>query len=341
MTHLVVERCGPGTTLQDAGRFGWQRYGIGPAGAMDRALMAAANLLAGNAADTAAIEFALAGGRFRVEGGAVRVALGTLDAELKIDGRLIAPCSSATAHYGQTIDVSTLRAGMYAYLATAGGLAVPAELGAIATHVRAGLGGLGGRALRAGDRLACAAAPPEGSDLAAPAPPISEPASDPIRVMLGPQADYFDAAGLATFLGETYTVTMQVDRMGIRLAGSRIAHGAMGSNIVSDGIATGSIQVPGSGEPLVLLADRQTTGGYPKIATVISADLGRLAQMRPGSAIRFAAVSRTAAIAALDAQRRRLAAFAHSLRPAGADADLSSERLLAINLVDGWTYGPH
>ena len=337
MTTLMIERCGPGTTAQDAGRFGWQRFGIGPAGAMDRAAMAEANALVGNAPSAAAIEFALVGGRFRVEGGQLRVALGGAAADLTIDSARMPPWCSVTAREGQAVEVGVLRDGMYAYLAIAGGLALAPQLGAVATHVRAGLGGIGGRALARGDRLPCAIGMPAGPDLAAIEVPMVE--SGPIRVMLGPQADYFDADAIATFLGQPYAITPQVDRMGIRLTGPKIAHGPKGYNIVSDGIVTGSIQVPGMGEPLVLLADRQTTGGYPKIATVITADLGRLAQMRPGAEVRFKSVTRVEAIAALERQRARLQAFRQGLRPIESAADLSSERLLGLNLVDGWTRG--
>ncbi len=337
MTHLLIERCGPGTTLQDQGRFGWQRFGVGPAGAMDRQAMAKANALVGNDAGTGTVEFALAGGRFRVVGGEVRVALAGAPADLKIDGKLVAPHASITASDGALIDVGAARAGLFMYLAVAGGFAVPADLGAMATHVRAGMGGIDGRGLMAADRLPCAASVPAGEDLAL--DPAFKIATDggPIRVILGPQADHFTDAGRATFLSATYAVSPQADRMAFRLNGPPIEHGPQGYNIVSDGIATGSIQVPGMGEPLVLLADRQTTGGYPKIATVITADLGRLAQMRPGTQLTFGAVSRAEAIAALAARHAAFQAFCAHLRPAVASADLTSERLLSLNLVDGWT----
>ena len=335
MTALIIERCGPGTTVQDRGRFGWQKYGLGPAGAMDVPAMAEANLLAGNAPGAAAIELALAGARLRVVGGAVRVAVSGAMAELKIDGQVIAGHTSATARDGQRIEIGSALDGQFIYCAIAGGLALPLQLGALATHVRAGVGGIDGRALRAGDHLELTLAAPDGEDLAATS--SRKPDTGSIRVLLGPQDDHFSAEGLATFLSNAYTITPQADRMGFRLTGPKIAHGPKGYNIVSDGIATGSIQVPGMGEPLILLADRQTTGGYPKIATVITADLGRLAQMRPGTGVRFQSVTRTDAIAALVAQRADLATFRTGLRPAARLADLSSERLLGLNLVDGWT----
>jgi allophanate hydrolase subunit 2 len=160
-------------------------------------------------------------------------------------------------------------------------------------------------------------------------------AHGPIRVLLGPQDDHFTARGLETFLAAPYAVSQQSDRMGVRLTGAKIEHGPKGYNIVSDGIATGSIQVPGTGEPLILLADRQTTGGYPKIATVITADLGRLAQMRPGATLAFEAVTRQAAVAAWQAQSTALEAFRLGLRPARGFAPDSAD-LLARNLIDGW-----
>jgi 5-oxoprolinase (ATP-hydrolysing) subunit C len=337
MTDIVVIRCGPGTTLQDIGRFGWQRFGLGPAGAMDRVAMAEANALVGNNEGVGAIEFALSGGEFRVEGGRARVALAGAEADLKVDGRLVAPMTAITVSNGSIIVVSTVRAGLFVYLAVAGGFSVPPDLGAVATHVRAHVGGIDGRALRSGDCLPCANTAVAGPDLAFDGRAMTANKNIPIRVILGPQADHFTDAGRATFLESDYTISPQIDRMGLRLTGPKIEHSTKGYNIVSDGIATGSIQVPGMGEPLVLLADRQTTGGYPKIATIITADLGRIAQMPPGTALRFQAVSRAEAVRALTEQRDTLAKFRAGLRPAEQAADLSSERLLGLNLVDGWT----
>ena len=294
MTELVVLSAGPATSLQDAGRFGWQRYGVGPAGAMDRPALALANALVGNAPGAGGIEFALVGGRLQVAGGSARVALAGADSGIKVDGKPVAPLTSATLHEGQTLEVGAARAGMFFYLAVAGGFSVPPVLGSLALHHRAGMGGLQGRTLRAGDRLVLALAEPSGPELTLPELPPAE--AGPFRVVLGPQSDHFTQAGIATFLGSDYLITDQADRMGMRLSGPAIEHSAKGYNIVSDGIPTGAIQVPGNGLPLVLLADRQTTGGYPKIATVISADLPRLAQCRPRTKVRFASVGREEAV---------------------------------------------
>jgi biotin-dependent carboxylase-like uncharacterized protein len=331
MTHLLIESCGPGTTIQDHGRFGWQRYGVGPAGAMDRVSLAMANFLVGNGAGAGGIEFALAGARLRVEGGALRCAV--IGADLKVDGKPVAQLSSVSVAAGSSIEVGAARDGLYSILAVAGGFALLPQLGSLSLHMRAAIGGLDGRALMAGDRLALHASDVAGPDLAAARGFARD--DTPIRILLGPQDDFFTPQAIKTLVSQPYLVTAQADRMGIRLSGPNLAHGSKGYNIVSDGIVTGSIQVPGAGEPIVLLADRQTTGGYPKIATIISADLHRIAQMRPGSSVRFIEVTRSSAVAALKAQADALEAFRTGLRPAGA-AGLDSERLLGLSLVDGW-----
>jgi biotin-dependent carboxylase-like uncharacterized protein len=332
MTELVVLSAGPATSLQDAGRFGWQRYGVGPAGAMDRPALALANVLAGNPPGTVAIEFALAGGRLQVEGGSARLALAGAEAGLKIDGKPVPPLTSATAHDGQVIEVGAARSGVFLYLAVAGGLTMSPTLGSLSLHHRTGIGGVGGRTLRAGDRLPLALSEPSGPELALPGPPQAP--DGPIRVVLGPQDDHFTASGIATLVNSDYTVSEQADRMGMRLNGPKIEHGPKGYNIVSDGIPTGGMQVPGNGLPLILLADRQTTGGYPKIATVISWDVPRLAQCRPGTKLRFAAVSRAEAVRIAREADAAFRALVAKVRPAGL-AEFDSGELLSVNLIDG------
>lgn len=332
MAEIEILDCGAATTIQDAGRYGLQRFGVGPAGAMDRDSLAIANLLVGNYAGEAAIEFAGIGGRFRVTAGEARIALVGAEAVLTVDGQPVAPFTSVTLRAGDGFSVGPTRSGMFTVLAIAGGLDIAPQLGSRSLHMRAGIGGYQGRGLRAGDTLPLRREAVDGDDIALIDPPLLE--SGPIRVVLGPQDDHFTAEGVETFLASTYTVSQQADRMGYRLSGPMIAH-KDGFNIVSDGIVTGAIQVPGSGEPIVLMADRQTTGGYPKIVTIISADLARFAQMRPGSQVSFRAVSVEDAIAAVRSHAKRLAALRDNLRVAGT-IDLSSERLLSLNLVGGW-----
>ncbi len=331
MAEIEVIDCGPATTIQDAGRYGLQRYGVGPAGAMDRDALTLANLLVGNDPDEAAIEFAGLGGRFKVREGEIRIALAGADSTLTVEGEAVAPQTSVTLRAGDAFSVGPARQGVYAMLAIAGGLAVEPMLGSRSLHRRAAIGGLDGKPLQAGAVLPLRLDAPAGDDLTLPDPP--EPARGPIRVLCGPQDDHFTQAGLATFFDSTYTLSRQADRMGYRLNGPVIEH-ADGFNIISDGIVTGAIQVPGSGEPIVLMADRQTTGGYPKIATIISADLARFAQLRPGDTVRFQAVSQDEAVAAAREAAQRRAGLHERLIPAGS-LDLTSERLLALNLVGG------
>jgi biotin-dependent carboxylase-like uncharacterized protein len=332
MTSLVVLSAGPATSIQDAGRFGWQRYGVGPSGAMDRRSLALANAIAGNPPGTGAIEFALAGGRFRVEGGAARVALAGADCTLKIDGAAVPGLASATARDGQTIEIGPARAGMFAYLAVAGAFTLTPTLGSLSLHHRTGVGGLQGRSLRAGDRLPLGLPQPPGNELAVLEPPRGH--SGPIRIVLGPQDDHFTPAAIDALVNSAYTISEQADRMGLRLNGPQLEHSAKGYNIVSDGIPTGAIQVPGNGLPLILLADRQTTGGYPKIATVISWDLPRLVQCRPGTDLRFAIVDRAEAVRIARAEDEAFRKLVATIRPAGL-AGLDSSELLALNLIDG------
>lgn len=330
MTSLQVRDCGAGTSIQDGGRVGYRRYGVGSAGAVDRIALAVANMLVGNEPGSGAIEFTVMGGAFEVEGGPVRVALAGAVAELRIDGEAVPSLTSATAAPGQTITVGQAKAGTFMVLAVSGGFDLPKDLGSQSFHLRAGLGGVDRQPVRAGQTLVVKGAP-TGPDLTVTVPPRVH--AGPFRVVLGPQDDYFTAIGIETLITQSYVISPQADRMGYRLTGPAIEH-AKGFNIVSDGIPTGAIQVPGSGEPIVLLADAGTTGGYPKIATIITADLPRFVQNRPGSEVRFEIVSQAEAITAAREQAVMLASVRDGLKPIGPAFD--PEALLAANLIDGW-----
>lgn len=333
---LRVTSPGTLTTLQDLGRRGWLRFGVPASGAMDPVGLALANALVGNPLGTAALELTLAGAGFAVENGPVRIAVAGGEFPLALDGETVAGVRSHWLEPGRTFSLASARAGARAYLAVEGGFRVEPVLGSVATHVRSGIGGWQGRALRAGDALPLdkAAAEP-GVERALPAG-FKRPGHPRVRVVLGPQDDRFTAAAIETFLAAEYAVTNQADRMGYRLTGPKLEH-AKGPDIVSDAVAPGSVQVPGFGEPIVLLADRQTTGGYPKIATVIGADLPALGQRRPGERLRFEAVT----VEAAQAARRDLKAWLEKLPsllvPAGRELD--SEHLLAVNLISGVTDG--
>ena len=279
----------PFATVQDMGRVGWRRFGVTGAGAMDAEALAVANALVGNPCDAAAVEFGHAGGEWTVAGASCRIAVAGGSFPVSVDGRPVAPLTSATLHPGNVLRIGGARDAVWGYLALSGGVQVPREFGSRSTHLRASIGGLEGRPLVAGDELPLHPLEAQGGGertlLASPVAP-----DDPIRVVLGPQDDYFTPAALRTFLSAEYFVTWQGDRMGYRLEGPPLEH-ARGFNIVSDGLLPGSIQVPGSGNPIVMLRDAQTTGGYPKIATIVSADIGRMAQRRPRSAVCFQAIS--------------------------------------------------
>lgn len=323
--RLLIRAAGPGVTIQDAGRFGHSRYGVTPAGPMDEAAFLTATRAAGA---HAAIEVSLGGATFEAEGATLAVAVAGGAFDLRLDEtRLPAACVIPLAP-GRRLTIRAGASGAWCYAATGARFDLPSALGSLSTHARSGVGP---KPLAAGDALA----------LADPAPAPQEPraihapwlASDPapIRVMLGPQDDYFPPESIAALLSAEWRVGARSDRMAYALEGPRLVH-ARGHDIVSDGAAMGAIQIPGSGAPFVLMADRQPTGGYPKIATVIGADLGRLAQLRPGETLRFRAVDCAEAVAARAALKNRLAAGA-ILTPLA--AEVSTEKLLAANLIGG------
>lgn len=294
MTSLRIVACGPLTSIQDAGRPGWSGIGLPTAGAMDQRALRVANALVGNVADEAAIELVYAGLIVRAEGGSVELALAGGEAHVQIGGRLIASNCSFVLADGESVRIGALNRGVYAMLAIAGGIATQRVLGSRSLDARASIGGWNGRALQAGDLL-----PLRGSsntELSAlvyrsrTAPAVSLSPDAPIRIVFGPQDDAFTERGLQTLIGRPFTVSSAVNRMAYRLEGPKIER-RPGVEMISEGTLPGAIQVPPDGSPLVLMADRQTVGGYPKIATVISADLGRLAQRRPGEAVSFQAVS--------------------------------------------------
>lgn len=330
MTELVVKACGPRTSLQDQGRFGSQRYGVSNSGAMDRLALAAANVLVGNAPGAAAIEFMLLGGSFTAEGGSVRVAVAGAPCSVTLDGRKIPSSTTLIVEPGQTLTVGPMQIGVYAYLTVAGGFDLAPQLGSLSLHHRAALGGFHGRGFAAGDRVPLRVAKaPDGPLLRLPQVPVGPDA--PIRAVMGPQDDFFTPAGRDTFLSSAYAVSQEADRMGYRLTGPRIEH-AKGFNIVSDGIVSGSVQVPGSGEPIIMMADRQTTGGYPKIATVISADLRAVAQRRPGDTLRFECVEVAEAHRLAGARAREIAALPALARPVLGGLPTADE-LFGLNLA--------
>ncbi len=309
MALLRVLVPGPLTSVQDLGRYGLGDQGIAPAGAMDSLALRLGNLVVGNLPGAAALEMTLVGPTLAVEGGGVVALAGApFEAWLETvsgERRAITPWRAVRVRDGDRLRIGGAQQGARAYLCVAGGIDVPLHHGSRATHLGAGLGGLAGRALREGDRLPVGTPRQSLDDLAGRQlrrdlwPPY--PVEAVVRVILGPQAEGFTPDAVATFLSAAYTVEPDSNRMGVRLSGPQLGH-VDGADLTSEGIALGAVQVPHSGRPIILMADRQTTGGYTKIATVIGADIGVVGQARPGARLRFEAVTVEAALAARRAQ---------------------------------------
>lgn len=333
---LQVLDGGLGTTVQDLGRPGYRHWGVALAGALDPWWARAANALLDNPPEAAVLELRLLGPHLRAEAAPVRVAVvGDVPATVERTGGARQPLPgwcSVTLQPGDALRLGAVQG--LAYVAVAGGIDVPPVLDSRATHERTAMGGLQGRMLRTGDRLPCAAAQADrGTERCADPLPDDD---GPIRVIWGPQDDHFTPAARALLLETGWRLTPERDRMGMRLAGPPLQHASPAhADIVSDGVAPGAIQVPASGQPIVLLADAQTVGGYPKIATVIQADLGRLARWPASQPLRLAAVTLQQAHAALRARQAAWAAWAARRRAWRAPGYLDEARLYGANLISG------
>jgi biotin-dependent carboxylase-like uncharacterized protein len=343
---LKVVRPGLFDTIQDLGRIGFMALGMPTAGAMDWIALSLANALCGNLAGTAGLEIGVLGPDVLVEADSVRIALVGPLAPALIEGPDAAakPLESDRTHLlkrGQILRVGMVEGSSTAYLAVAGGFALPPFMGSLSTYPRAGVGGFHGRKLAEGDALPLVrdqAPPGEEKKLGH----AFDYGSGPIRIVWGPQDDYFSERGRETFIGSEYRVSKEADRMGIRFEGPRIEHAVSvdkgGADIISDGIGPGAIQVPGAGLPIVLLADRQTVGGYPKIATVASVDLPRLGRLLPGHTVRFTPVSVEEAEALRRKQEVQLAHAIADFKPARPPGGIDLVRLYEENLIDGVVY---
>ncbi|MBU6464598.1 MAG: biotin-dependent carboxyltransferase [Bradyrhizobium sp.] len=286
MSKLVISSIGPASSVQDGGRPGSQRYGLTPGGAVDRLALAAANVLVGNAPFAAAVEIGPLGACLTAHQGAVRVALAGAPRNVDIAKRPVAFDSSMVLADGESLTLGFARGGSFSYLAIEGGIQGEPMFGSLSVNARAGLGSPYPRPLQNGDELQTVAAS-GAADRRIELPAVTDA---PIRIVPGPQDDEFGDDAKALFLDSEWRISATSDRMGYRLEGPVIKH-LYDHNIVSDGTVNGSIQVPGNGVPIVLMPDRGTSGGYPKIATVISADFGRFAQIPAGRGFRFKAVS--------------------------------------------------
>jgi antagonist of KipI len=305
MPLIQVQSPGLFTTVQDLGREGFGPMGVSPSGAADPISLRLGNLLVGNPESAAGLEMTLLGGTFLFPEGGV-VALTGSDFGPTLDGSSVALWTSLEIEPGQTLALGPTRTGARCYLCVQGGIVVQPFLGSSSTHVLSGLGGFEGRPLRAGDVLEIGSEP-AGFRKRTISPRAVERLSPRklLRVTAGPQSGQFPESSRAVFYAGPYRVTEEADRMGLRLEGAPILMPA-GNEMITEGVSLGAIQVPAGGQPIILFVEQQTTGGYPKIANVIAADLSSVGQLRPRDEIRFELVTMEAARALLQEQESLL-----------------------------------
>jgi biotin-dependent carboxylase-like uncharacterized protein len=313
----VVHVIKPGllSTVQDRGRWGFQALGVSVAGPMDPLSHRLANLLAGNPPDAAAIEVTLVGPELVFEDER-QVAIAGAEFDISINDRAVSSTGAVMVPEGATLRFGRRLRGARAYLAIAGGINTPPVLGSRSTHLMSVMGGISGRALLAGDRLPCGAWERRPRGIAGSASPPARTIPEGrarIRVLPGPQSDRFVPGALDALQSAPYRIAPNSNRMGFRLDGPSLVHN-QGADIISDATPIGVLQVPASGQPILLMADRQTTGGYPKLAMVISADIGVAGQLGPGDSIEFTVCTPHEAMTALIEQEQQLMAIEASLR---------------------------
>lgn len=313
---IIVKKGGPLTTLQDTGRYGFQKYGVLVSGAMDLFSLKLGNILVGNKESEGALEMTMSGPFLKLPAGLV-FALTGADLGAKMGGKPLPLNRAVYVKEDSALSFGFAAKGVRGYLTVAGGFAVPEVMNSKSTYLRAKIGGVGGAPLADGTELETGDLTAEQEKLAAAlaglgGKPFSTLgwsvgteslfAGEPIRVTQGLQADWFSNATLHAFFRSGYTITAQSDRMGYRLSGTPLPYKDSSLEMISEPVTFGSIQVPADGNPIILMADRQTTGGYAKIGQVIQADLSRLAQMKPGQTIYFQPVTLTQAEEALARQ---------------------------------------
>ncbi len=294
------------TTVQDMGRVGYQQFGVSVSGVMDPRAASIANILVGNEEGEAVLECTMMGPQLRFDvPNCIAITGGDLGPTL--DGAPIPNYAAVSVQAGQVLRFTAPKTGCRCFIAFAGGLDIPVVMGSRSTYLKAKIGGLEGRKLQKDDVIGFRDPKTQLKNMNDRNlyPEFVPRAVYTVRVVMGPQDDAFTQKGIQTFLKETYTVTPEFDRMGCRLEGAVIEHIQSG-DIISDGIAFGAIQVPSSGQPIIMLADRQTTGGYTKIANVITADFRILGQLKGGDKVRFEKVSIAHAQDALLTQRAAL-----------------------------------
>jgi biotin-dependent carboxylase-like uncharacterized protein len=306
--RLHIVKPGLLTTVQDLGRYGHQESGVPVAGPMDAFSHRVANLLVGNDAAAATLEVTLLGPELICEA-ATTMAIAGAQFEVTCDDHPVAIGSSFAVARGQRLRFGRIIQGARAYLAVAGGIQTPPVLGSRATHLVSHMGGLQGRALAAGDELPILDDPGQRPARKSPGLVLPSKGRALLRVIPGPQADWFAADALTKMDGVSFRISPQSNRMGYRLQGPPLSR-VHDRELISEPLGLGAIQVPAAGEPILLMADRQTAGGYPKIGYVISADLPLAGQLAPGDFIEFNLCTQQEAVAALIARERQLLRYA-------------------------------
>jgi len=278
------------TTVQDLGRFDYLRYGIPICGAMDSFSFIVANLLVGNHSNDAGLEMTLIGPELQALSEAqIAITGGTISP--RINERDVPMWQTLSIQEDDVLSFGKMESGCRAYLSVRGGVNTPLVLGSRSTYVRGGFGGIDGRQVKSGDVVEGFGASPLMTEYVMPGEFVPQFMRNvKVRVILGPQADMFTEMGMETFLSSAYKVTLEADRMGYRLDGPEIEHKTR-ADIVSDALFPGSVQVPKNGKPIVIMRDAQTTGGYAKIAVVITADVSVLGQARPNDIVEFVKVT--------------------------------------------------
>ncbi|MEM8629729.1 MAG: biotin-dependent carboxyltransferase family protein [Pseudomonadota bacterium] len=334
MSVLEVVSVAPGVTVQDQGRPGYLARGLSRSGAADRLALAEGAALVGNAPDAAAIEMNGIGGAFTAQGSPILIALTGAPMRADLGGAPLAWNTSHTVAPGQTLTIGAATAGTYGYLHVAGGIATDPFLGARSTHMVAGIGG----PLSPGQSLPLGA-PSRRTEPGMTLSVENRFQGGVIRVVRSLQTDHFAQAEVGRFANTDFTRDARANRMGVRLTQAGPGFAAEGGlNVLSEVIVSGDIQITGDGTPFVLLPESQTTGGYPRLATVIPADLPRIAQAPPGAAVRFSFVTLDEAVAAERAYRAALAALPGQIHPRLRDPrDIPD--LLSYQLIGGVTAG--
>lgn len=288
---LFIQSPGALTTVQDLGRWGYQAIGMPVSGAMDAPALVRGNILLGNPDNAAALEMTMMGPTVLFKGdGAIAVTGG--DLQPKLNGQNVSNWTVISVKDGDKLTFGGIcNKGFRAYLCVSGGIDVPVVMGSRSTYMKAKIGGLDGRKLSANDELSAGEAGVFKAGVICPENLRPDYSSKPLRTVLGPQDDYITPEGVKTFLSAEYKISSSSDRMGSRMEGGPAINHVKGPDIVSDAIPMGAVQVPGNGLPIVMMADRQTTGGYVKIGVVHALDVARLSQFMPGSTVRFSQIT--------------------------------------------------